>query len=232
TLLTAIQGQASLLIQGYLSNGLIQGITFRNTHPLTTLDTRGIEFAGGAQNLLNWTIRHCTFEDVSRGILVSGVTGLLITNNNFVLDNGRDSGSSNMNDPNVGVWLFNNYPNGIAVNVGITGNVYDGCGSGKLTGSVSKRCGDGFVFGKGVHALVHGNVLRHFSFEGIYLDRVGNTGITSPLPSSIHDNDIDATMVPGDISGGGQWGIRSDDDYSSVINNTILSAVNGIMVYG
>ena len=227
-------GTILLRIQGYLTDGLIQGIDFQNNHPLTALSTVGVGLTGGGQNAITrMTIKQCRFQNFSRGLTVVGVSGMLIQNNEFLMNSGRDSGtSSNLIQPNVGIWLFNSFPNGTAVDIEVANNLYDGCSSGTLANAVARVCGDGLVFGRVSHGYIHDNVIRRFSFEGIFIARNIQFGIGSPKPTVIEKNSIDATQVPGDVYGGGQWGIRCDDDGTIINNNTISNALAGILVYG
>lgn len=137
-----------------------------------------------------------------------------------------------MNEPNVGIWLFNNFPYGTAVDIEIAKNLYDGCSSGALIKAVAFMCGDGLVFGRVFHGMIHDNVIRRFSFEGILISRNVQLGIGSTQPTVIENNTIDATQVVGDVFGGGQWGIRCDDDGTIINRNTIVNAMVGILVYG
>ena len=196
-----------LFAEGYWQNSSVSGLTFENLHPVTALTSAAIVFSGGGQNAIqNWTISGNIFRNFSRHIAVSGVTGLTVSKNQFQMVSGRDSGTGLNTEPNVGVWLFNNAPNGTAVNVQIVGNDYDGCSGGSLSNTVSKACGDGFVYGQGSGTLVQNNQIRGFSFEGIYLFR----GQTTDVAPVIQSNTVDGTIVPADINGGGQYGIRCD----------------------
>lgn len=222
-----------LLFDGSWKDGLVDGINFRNNHPLTTLATVGIGIAGGGGNtVLRPIIQHCTFENFSRHIAICGVSTALIQSNRFLMDLGRDSGTSlNETDPNVAIWLFNNFPNGTTVDVEIANNFYDGCTSGTLVGRASPLCGDGLVFGQANHANIHNNHIQRFSFEGIQLQPNFGPG-SGKVPSVISDNTIDATKVTGDKNGGGLWGIRCDEDGVLIAGNTITNAVDAVLVYG
>lgn len=217
-----------LFAEGLWRNSRVHGLTFLNLHPVTTATSAAIVFSGGSRNgIENWSIYGNAFRNFSRHIAISGVTGLTISNNTFGMDNGRDSGTGLNPEPNVGVWMFNNSPNGNSVNIQITANVFDGCGSGDVSNTVSQRCGDGFVYGQGDNVLVQNNLIRRFSFEGIYLFR----GASTDTPPAIQNNSVDGTIVKGDISGGGQWGIRCDADGANISQNTITNALNGIVIY-
>jgi hypothetical protein len=218
-----------LFAEGLWQNSRVHGLTFLNLHPVTMATSAAIVFSGGSPNgIVNWSIYGNTFRNFSRHITTSGVTGLTISNNTFGMDNGRDSGTSLNPEPNVGVWMFNNSPNGNSANIQIVANVFDGCGSGNVSNTVSRRCGDGFVYGQGDNVLVQSNLIRRFSYEGIYMFR----GAPTDTPPVIQSNTVDGTIVTGDISGGGQWGIRCDADGANVLQNTVTNSLNGIIIYG
>lgn len=231
TLTTAQTNKPILYLGGCWQNSTISGGTWVNTHGITTVDTIGIQLGGGSANCsINNTISGATFQNMSRQVQFDGVNGLSITGNQFLMTNGRDSGSGSSGTPNVGVWMFNNTSTGggTSSNVSVIGNVYNGCTSGNVTGNTQKTCGDGFVYGQGINAIVRKNSISRFSFEGVYLF----PDTTNGTPALIADNNIDGTLVTGDTTGGGQWGIRDDNTGSTVSNNTITNCLNGILVYG
>ena len=229
TLLTQQTGAAILLAEGYWQQSTIQGITFENKHPVTASETAAIDFEGGGQNgIRNWVLKNNTFRDFSRHITVSGVTGLQIANNQFLMTAGRDSGTAQDPQPNVAIWLFNNSPNGTSQGIDIVGNSFDGCSSGDLSATVSRRCADGMVYGQGGAVTVRDNVIRGFSYEGIYLE----PDQTFDVPPRIANNVVDGTQINGDVSGGGQWGIRCDANGAQIVRNTVINALNGIVTYG
>jgi hypothetical protein len=229
TLQTQQDGTAILFAEGYWQNSTIQGLTFENTHPVNAAKTGAILFAGGGQNAIrNWTITGNTFRNFSRHISVSGVTGLNITNNIFLMMNGRDSGTGLGKEPNVGIWLFDNSPDGNSVNIQISGNRYNGCVSGDVSGSVTHECGDGLVLGTGSGIVVENNVVEGFSYEGIYMLREP----AGSVPPIIRNNSLNGAVVKGDKNGGGQWAIRCDADGALITNNTVTNALNGIYIYG
>jgi hypothetical protein len=229
TLLTQQASGSILFAEGYWQNATVQGLTFASTHPITASSTAAIVFSGGGQNAIqNWTIKNNTFQNFSRHIAVSGVTGLQISNNRFLMTAGRDSGTALDPEPNVGIWLFNNTPNGTSQNVQILENYFNGCTGGDVSATVSQSCADGLVLGQGSAITVRGNHIKGFSFEGIYLQPDQTFG----APSTIVDNLVDGTLVKGDINGGGQWGIRCDANGTQVLQNTVTNALNGIVIYG
>jgi hypothetical protein len=226
---SGVVGSAILLVEGYWQNSTIQGLTFENTHGLTAATTAAIAFSGGGANAIqDWRVAGNTFRNFSRHIAVSGVNSLDISDNQFFMTNGRDSGTGANPEPNVGIWLFNNGSNGGSINITVQRNYYDGCSGGDVSYSLSHRCGDGAVYGQGSNVRVTDNYLKGFSFEGVYLFRDDRGG---PGPA-ILNNHVDASIVKGDISGGGQWGIRCDADNTTILHNTVVNAQNGIFVYG
>ena len=229
TLRTQQTGTAILFAEGYWQNSTVAGLTFENTHPVNTATTGAILFSGGGQNAIrNWTIRGNTFRNFSRHISVSGVTGLSISHNAFFMTAGRDSGTGPSTEPNVGIWLFNNSPNGTSADVQIEGNQYNGCTAGDVSSTITHRCGDGLVFGTGSGVVVRENSIQGFSYEGIFLFR----GQPSDVPPVIEANSLDGTIIKGDISGGGQWAIRCEADGARITRNTVTNALNGIVIYG
>jgi len=229
TLSTQQTGGAILLAEGYWQQSTIQGITFENRHPITTASTSAIDLEGGGQNAIrNWSVRNNTFRNFSRHITVSGVNGLQVTDNQFLMTAGRDSGTAQDMQPNVAIWLFNNSPNGTSESVEVSENLFDGCTGRDVSATVSHRCADGLVYGQGSAVLIHDNSIRGFSSEGIYLQPDQTFG-AAPV---IEDNLVDGTQIKGDVSGGGQWGIRCDANGARIIRNTVINTLTGIMIYG
>ena len=229
TLLTQQTGGSILLAEGYWQHSTIQGITFENRHSVTASKTGAIDFEGGGQNgIRNWTLKNNTFQNFSRHIAVSGVTGLQIANNQFLMTAGRDSGTAQDPQPNVAIWLFNNSPNGTSQGIEIVGNSFDGCSGNNVSATVSHRCADGLVYGQGGAVIIRDNLIRGFSYEGIYLQPDQTFGV----PPLIANNMVDGTQIDGDISGGGQWGIRCDASGARLVRNTVINALNGIVTYG
>lgn len=228
TLTTSLVGSALLHAQGAWQNSYVRGLTFLNTHPVGTTTTVGIFLEGTNGNEIQaWTISQNTFRNFSRMITTTGVTGAVIDDNDFILDDGRDSGTSTNTEPNVGIWMFDNSPtDGTSVDVHITNNRYNGCGNlTTLSGTQSKSCGDGFVYGRAIGALVDSNSVRGFSAESIFLLYEPTAG----AGSTVSNNTIDGTMIAGDMFGGGLWGVRADASSTVVEHNTIKNAVTGIL---
>jgi Pectate lyase superfamily protein len=227
TLTTSQVGGTLLHAVGFWQNSRIAGLVFRNTHPVTPMTTVGLFLEGTEGNgVSGFTIQGNTFEDFSRMIVTTGVDGVTIDDNAFVLDQGRDSGTSTNTEPNVGIWMFDNTPtDGDSTNVSITNNRYNGCGGlASLASTVSKSCGDGFVYGRALGGKVDHNVIHGFSAESIALQYEPTAGPSS----TVSNNTIDGTMIPGDMFGGGNWGVRNDASGTSIVGNTITNTANGI----
>ncbi len=226
TLTTSTVNIAELELVGRWRNSLISGITFLNTHGLTTESSTGLYLQGGGGNQLRDNrISGNTFRNFQTMVVVAGVDTLSIDNNAFTMDLGRDSGSSTNTIPNVGVWMHDNGANGDSVRIRVTNNSYKGCANlTDISQTASRSCGDGFVYGVGYAGLVEGNSIQGFSAEGISLGQM-----LSPNPgTTIAGNIIDGTMITGDQFGGGGWGIRADADYTTITNNIVINSLNGI----
>ncbi len=226
TLSTSTVNISMLELVGKWRNSEITGLTFLNTHGLTTQASSALYLQGGGGNQLrNNKVSGNTFKNFEAMIIVTGTDTLSIDNNAFVMDQGRDSGSSTNTMPNIAIWLHDNGANGDSVRVRIANNSYKGCGSlTDITSTVSHSCGDGLVNGVGYAGLIEGNTVQGFSAEGIAVGQM-----LSPNPgTTITGNLIDGTMIPGDQFGGGGWGIRVDANYTTVTNNIVINSVNGI----
>lgn len=227
TLTTSQVGEDVLHAVGFWQDSRIEGLVFQNTHAVTQTTTVGVFLEGTNGNgIQGWTIQDDTFENFSRMIVTTGVDGVTVSDNTFVLDQGRDSGTSTNTEPNVGIWMFDNSPtDGTSVGVQIVGNHYDGCGSlTSLASTVSKSCGDGFVYGRALSCLVDHNVIRGFSAESILLQYEPTAGASC----TVSNNSIDGTMIPGDMFGGGLWGVRNDTSGTVIEGNIIKNTATGI----
>jgi hypothetical protein len=227
TLTTSQVGEDVIHAVGFWQNSRIEGLVFQNTHGVTQTTTVGLFLEGTEGNgIQGWTIQDNTFENFSRMIVTTGVTGVTVNDNDFVLQQGRDSGTSINTEPNVGIWMFDNSPtDGTSVGVQITDNRYNGCGAlTSLAATVSKSCGDGFVYGRAIGCLVDHNSIRGFSAESICLQYEPTAGASC----TVSNNTIDGTMIPGDMFGGGLWGVRNDASGTTIEGNTITNTGTGI----
>ncbi len=183
-LVTSQVGGTMLRAQGAWQSSTVEGLTFLNTHGLTTSASTAIALEGTNGNLLqHWTLTQCTFENFSAHITTTGVNDVTIQDNDFIMQLGRDSGAgTNEPQPTVGIWLFDNAGNdGISVDVKILNNRYLGCGTlTDLSSTASRSCGDGFVFGRSIGTIVRGNNVRGFSAEGIFIiyEPTAGAGVT------------------------------------------------------
>ena len=228
TIETSYVGKSILHALGKWTNSFVRGLTFKNTHGLTTTGSAGIYLQGtSANDVKNWTIEGNTFMNFQTAIQTTGVDTITIENNDFIMEKGRDSGTgTNSTLPNVAIWNFDNTPNGNSVRIQILNNRYAGCGSmTDISQTVSKSCGDGFSFGRPTQSLIKGNSIRGFSAEGIAMASALNPG----LENTVTENTIDGTMITGDQFGGGLWGIRIENDGAIISSNVIKNAVTGIM---
>lgn len=229
--ITSAQSGASNALY-YISNAWrnaqVSGCTFQNTHGVTTNNTVGFNLGGGSgQAIRNINFNGNTFKDMARHVEFSGVTGAIFENNQFLMTHGRDSGTNDAN-PNVAIWAFNNAPNGNSANITIRNNLYNGCTSGDVSANTNKRCADGLVYGQYAGgASVYGNHLTAFSFEGMFL-QPDTTGGTGP---QVYSNYLDGSLITGDVSGGGQYGIRCDTSNCAVNDNTIINCLQGFLTY-
>jgi hypothetical protein len=227
TLTTSQVGESLLHAQGNWQNSRVIGLTFVNSHPVTEMTTVGLFLEGTEANgIASWTIQGNTLENFSRMLVTTGVNGVTVDANDFILQAGRDSGTSTNTEPNVGIWMFDNSPtDGTSTGVHITNNRYRGCGSlTDLSATVSKSCGDGFVYGRALGCLVDNNSIQGFSAESIALQYEPTVGAAC----TVSNNTIDGTMIPGDMFGGGLWGVRNDASGTLIENNTMTNIGTGV----
>jgi hypothetical protein len=86
--------------------------------------------------------------------------------------------------------------------------------------------GDGFVYGATHNAIVCNNIIRNFSFEGIFL----SSNAEDIAGAIISNNYIDGSRVNGTTTSKFNLGIRCDKQYSEISNNTIYNASLGILL--
>ncbi len=226
TLTTSLVNVSMFNIIGKLQNSLISGLTFVNTHGVTTSGTTALYFQGGGGNgTQNISIYGNTFKDFSTMILTGGVNGMLIDNNSFVMDQGKDSGNTSTSGQNYAILLHDNGANGQSIGFEITNNTYQGCGAlTSLASTTSHTCGDGFVTGNFYGSTVEQNTIKGFSQNAIQVSQQ-----ISRYPGTIvSKNLIDGTMIPGDTYGGGNVGVRADANYSYIADNVITNSRIGI----
>ena len=236
TIVSSVNGSYLLVLNGAIQNSSIEGLKFKSSHGLTPNTTSAIEFqSGGAPNgINNWRISHDSFVDFSRAVSFTGAVGMTIDSNSFIMENGRDSGSTDTANPTVGVWSFQQdgnpsiNVNTYTQNVTVTNNTYDGCSQvSSIDSLVTKYCGDGFFFGGALNLNVSNNQVKNFSFEGIYLHQF-------IYPSSVGEN-THSTVSNNTVASGignSYWGIRADLDGTTVSGNQISGVRSGISLYG
>lgn len=217
---------------GGWNNSIIQNCQFSNTHGSTANPQTAITIGGGGGQLAKGNqIIGNTFSAFSRSVTASGVTGIQINGNRFLMPSGKDSGTTGT-DPNVGVWFFNNGVNGNSQDVIVANNYYNGCVSGSVAANTTKSCGDGFFYGAVYSGQFTGNVIRSFSYEGGFIQGNCASGVCNDFGQKvIANNVIDGTRINGDTVGGGQYGIRVDASNSLIIGNKIGNVQEGILDY-
>ena len=222
-----------LSFSGPFEDCVIDGLAFTNTHVLTAGVTSAIMAAGGPDNRIKrLSVVRCPFRNHSRALHISGVEGLTVFDNKFLYTKGRDSGNTTAGDPNVSIWCFVD-SGGQTSDVRLIGNYFDGCTSGSVAGNVTPTGLDGFVAGAARGWYIAGNVIKRNGFEGIYVSHRENSASDRGIqyPAVITANSIDGTPPVGS-AGLSTWGIRSDEQSTIVLGNTVKGATHGILVSG
>ncbi len=226
TLTTPLISTSMFNMIGKLQNSQISGLTFVNTHGVTTLGTTGLYFQGGANGTQNITITGNTFKNFQTMILTGGVIGMLVDNNTFIMEQGRDSGSStNTSASNYAILANDNGVNGQSIAFEVSNNTYQGCGTlTSLAATTSHTCGDGLIAGRYYASSVEQNTIKGFSQNAIQ----ASPQVTRYPGTVISKNLIDGTMITGDTSGGGAVGVRADANYTYIADNVITNSRIGI----
>ncbi len=221
-------GDASLMLSffGFLQDVVVDGILFEHTHGYTMKQQMAIMVGGNEgqplYDIKGVQVRNCRFVGFSREIALSYCETPQVLNCVFSHPAGRDSGSSTYEYPNVGVWLYGDSRGAI-----LSGNMYDGCGTNDLGSTVNRVGTDGFLFGTCLGARIVNNVIRHFSYEGIYVGPLGEEGCV------ISGNLIDCGPIL-NTSMRPYMGIRCDQSHTIISDNNLInvSGEAGICVSG
>lgn len=211
----------------------IAGLTFKNTHGLTTAPSNGIFLQGtNGQNINSISVISDTLIGFQIGIQAQGVNGLAIKSNSFQYPNGHDNGQHGNTVPCVCIWTFDN-SNGKCFNIDIEGNNANGY-TGPLP-MTAPRPADGFIYGTGYGYLVATNFLFNFSQEYINIQNYSTvTQINSPYNIIVTNNFLDCTLPVGSVENSGalhkyNYGIRIDAPNATVTYNRIFNYVWGFM---
>ena len=205
---------------------IIHGFTFESTHGITNKQTSAIHMNSIDQTtgIKFIKIFGNTFKNFSRHIDIGGSQDVTISQNNFLMEHGFDSGASN--EVNVGVWMYPYVGAGIYTrNTYVTNNFYDGCSN--QNGPANRVCGDGFVFGASVNYVVAGNRIINFSYEGIYINYGAYEDYgTIPLAeqtATVTDNYLDGGK--GKVNE--NYGIRTAYNNTLIERNTMINIASG-----
>ena len=223
----------TLYLTGNLEDCLVEGLDFRNTHGVTAGRTIAVYADGGSSNTVKrLTLQRNIFRNFARTLPMSGVEGLSVLNNRFLYTNGRDSGNTNLADPNVALWCFVQ-TNGQTSDVRVIGNYFDGCTSGDVSSNTNKFGLDGFVYGAARRWYISGNEIRHNGVEAIYISHRENSAadVGVEYPSIITANVIDCSL-PNTGALEQTYGIRTDEQATLIGFNTIYYAMQGILATG
>lgn len=223
--------------QGGWSNSSISDCYMINTHSTSANPQTAIYMGGGGSQLVQGNkLTGNTFSSFSRAVIATGVTNLKVDKNTFLMPSGHDSGTTG-SDPNVGLWLANTAPNGVAKDVIVSNNFYDGCSNG-TAGTTTHSCGDGFLYGEVTSGQFTGNIVKHFDYEAefIYANSSG-TAAGTPIDDNggkvFSNNVINGYRAAGDTNNGTNYGIRADASNTLVSGNNITNVGYGIIgTYG
>lgn len=211
----------------------IGGLTFKNTHGLTTAPSNALYIAGTNGQLIDTiSILSDTFSGFQIGIQALGINGIAIKGNSFLSPNGHDNGQHGNSVPCVCIWLFDN-SNGKCFNIDIEQNYANGY-SGPLP-ITAPRPLDGFLYGTGYNYYVATNFLYNFSEEYIAIEPYSTLPqIGSPYTILITNNFLDCTLPAGSVENNGaahkyNYGIRVDAPNTTVTYNRFLNYVWGFM---
>ena len=232
-------GSILLYVWAYAkSDGLtVKDIFFENTHRLIAKPTQGLFLQGTkGENLTNVHLTGCRFEGFSNAVGGQGVKGWNINKNIFNAPKGHDD-AKNDSEPAVFLWFYDN-SNGYCTDVRIAGNTADGySGSGPISGLITKRAMDGFVYGTGYGFTITNNKTMNFSEEHYALAPKA-TFKDDTSHTLIENNHMDGTIPPGSMDDNGSkkhlsnYGIRCDISNVVIHNNVIRNYTYGIIVRG
>ena len=211
---------------------IIHGLTFESTHgdTLEVTDALAMNSRGQADAIKHIRIFGNTFKNFSRHVDIGGSQDVTITQNNFLMEKGYDSGAGGVN---VGVWMYPETGSGaygiFTRDTYVTNNFYDGLSAlnsrSEVVGPI-KSCGDGLVFGASINYVVTGNRIINFSYEGIYICYADYRGLV-PLAEQT------ATVTGNFLDGGkgGGWGIRTSYNNTLISDNVMINLdASGILV--
>jgi Bacterial Ig-like domain (group 1)/Right handed beta helix region len=211
---------------------IIHGLTFESTHGITdrTTDALGMNSRNQADAIKHIRIFGNTFKNFSRHVDIGGSQDVTITQNNFLMEKGYDSGAGGVN---VGVWMYAETGSGafgiFTRDTYVTNNFYDGLSALDSTSEVVgpiKACGDGLIFGSSINYVVTGNRIINFSYEGIYINYADFRGL---IPLAEQTATVTGNFLDGGKGGG--WGIRTSYNNTLISNNVMTNiAANGILV--
>jgi hypothetical protein len=226
-------GVILLYLKGSGNVTVVNGV-IDQTHSVTGGTTAGIQTGEYAGTSLfgNLLFRDLTIINSSRGLAIGGANNVLVDNVKYYSTQGR-AAIINTSEPNVGLWIGQNFSTSPVNSIEIKSGFYSGCGSPNapttctLSGSYAS---DGYIFGQANKWNIHHNTILRFSYEGIQLlplpcQLSGSNSCTNQR-SLIDSNIIDASPVGSLV---GNYAIRCDLGFTSIINNQINGATVGII---
>lgn len=220
---------ATLFLSGNLEDCVIDGIDFRNTHGLTAGRTCAIYTSEATNSIKRLTIRNNVFRNHARTIQLEGVETAMVRDNAFLFTAGRDSGNTNLADPNVCIYALANSANGQTSNVSVIDNYLDGCTSGDVSANTNKQGLDGMVYGTARGWVIRGNKGKRWGVEFIYPSSRQAYEATR-YPCIIEGNEGDGTLPTGAAQS--VFGVRSDEHDTKSANNSFTNVQFGIDING
>lgn len=205
------------------------GGEIRNTHGLTAGRTIAFSGSSATNGFKGFRCEGITLRDHARTFELEGFESPVIHRNRFRYTNGRDSGNTNIADPNVTIWCFANSAGGQTSNATITDNDFDGCTSGTVASNTNKQGFDGLVYGTSRGWVIRGNKGRRWGVEFIYPSSRQAYEATR-YPCIIEGNEGDGTLPTGAAQS--TFGVRSDEHDTKSANNNFTNVQFGVNISG
>lgn len=219
----------------FLTNDItIHDIWFNSTHPVTTTSTIGVFVQGGPTNWFhNVKVNNCRFVGFNTAIGFQGIVGVKLSYCLFESPLGHDNALNNQN-PAVYV-IFADNTNGQVYNAIVEHNWASGyTGTSSITGTVTKRPMDGFLYGAAYGYDINHNYTVNFGQENYTIQ----TLTTFPWQAYVIKFDcnyLDQSIPVGSINGASpilsNYGLRCDQSNLFATGNTFYNCSIGILCY-